>query len=507
VTTGVPVAVAPSVKSPGLYLLINLLAGNASPGTSPLKGLVISPKSSSGLITADTELVEGVGGEDDAKTIYGPGTPGHLAAKAIFAEAPLALIDAVAPAASAGASATGKFTFAAGAPTVSWDVTANICGRDISIVWAAGESNADGATKLKNAINVLTNDLPVTATTNVGECIVTAKIAGLWGNDIKISVVAKNGATGTVTASGTVLASGTQEPSLTNVLALVIGKEYDFITLCTSNTDAVSAAASNVLAVKTHISGLDEGRNAKLQQFVYGCTDILANTKTGVAAMNFGPAECVQGEAFRSLGCEIGGAEMGARMREEQIDPACNRIEMPYKATLYGAANIAADQLTEAEVESALNVGVTPLTYNATGEIMPSRPITTYHKDSSGNADDRLLDTSCVSGTYAVAKDLRVALPREFPNAKLSDDIPAGEEPPPVGVVEVRDVKAFINERIQFWITSGVVQKQAYLDAYTAGTFIVRVNPSDDTQCDVVLPISIVPPLAKFSVVVNRVPT
>src|SRR5687767_4013568 len=103
---GFPLAVSPSVRSPGLALSVNLLAGTSSPGTAALRALIIACKSSAGTITEDTQLIEGLAGPDDVRTYLGPGVPGHLAAKAVFAELGLALCDLVAPAAPVGVTAS-----------------------------------------------------------------------------------------------------------------------------------------------------------------------------------------------------------------------------------------------------------------------------------------------------------------------------------------------------------------------------------------------------------------
>ena len=504
--TGVPLAVSPAVRTPALYLLVNLTAGAAAPGTGATRCLLIAPKSASGTITPDTQLVEGVGGPDEVGTLLGVGTPGHLAAKAAFAEYGLLSLDVVAPVASVGVAATGTITFAGGPPTVSWDVTATIAGRAVIISWAAGESTAAGATKLFNAINLLTNDLPVVATNAVPSQVdLAAKYAGLWGNDITLRVATANGTGGTVTASGAKLSAGTLEPVLTNVLALVAGREYVKRVVCASNTDVCAAAASNVLACKTSIVALQTGANAKLQQMIYGCTATYSSLKTGTATMNFGPATAVQCENAESLPCELAGAEMGQAVREELLRPNCNRSHMPYVATLYGAPNIATGSLTDTQVEDALWYGISTCIYDSVGALMPARPLTTYYKDGAGNADDRVLDVPYVSGTYAVARDLRTAIPQQFPNASLSADIAPGEEPPPDDVVEVRDVRSFIDGRVQYYIRRGVVVGSKYYTARDNGTFVCRVNPTDARQLDVVLPVGIVPPWLKTSLVVNHV--
>jgi phage tail sheath gpL-like len=150
--------------------------------------------------------------------------------------------------------------------------------------------------------------------------------------------------------------------------------------------------------------------------------------------------------------------------------------------------------------------GVSINSYDAAGNIIAVRPVTTVSQDAQGAPERRLLDTQNVDAVYIVARDLRSSLPAEFPNAKISRDTLPGEDPPPVGVIEERDVKGFTISRLRFWERQGVVLKSALDEVITNGELIVQVNASDPSQVDILVPITIVPPLAKFGVVVNRNP-
>jgi phage tail sheath gpL-like len=506
-----PVAVSPSVRSPGLALKVDLLGGAASPGTAPKRACIVGTKASTGTITANTQLVQGLAGADDVKTYLGAGVFGHLAAKRLFEEYGLALVDLVAPAESAGVAATATLLFDDTTPvTVAQTITAKIAGREIVFSWAAGRTDTQAATDFVTAVGVLDADIPVSAGNGGGALTTvtfTSKIKGTIGNDVLITAVMAGGTGGAITLSGNLgsVVSGTLEADFATALTTISGQEYDYILLITGNTDAGAASAtSNVGKAKTKVDSLNLGFDAKLQQIVVGLTSTLSNAKTGAAQHDYGPLAYTFCNKGQSLPAEFGGAEVGARLRDVGIDPAANRINTPYKAQLFGAADLVADSLTPTQVEDALQSGVTPVTYTAQGVCRVSRPITTYFKDTSGNPDDRILDQSRVDGTYTVAKDLRVALPQEFPNSKLSPDLAAGADPLPEGVTEVRDVKAFVIQRLKFWVKRGVVQSARLQAAIDNGTLIVRVNPSDESQCDIVLPIRIVPPLAKFSLVVQR---
>jgi phage tail sheath gpL-like len=163
---GFPLAVNPSVRSPGLALSVNLLASSSSPGTAALRGCIMGSKTASGTITADTQVVQGLAGPDDVSTYCGIGSPAHLASKALFAEYGLAQVDLVAPAEAAGVAATQTLVFDSTTPvTVAQTVTWFIAGRAVQIVWLPGVSGIAAATLMVAAVNALTGDLPVSART------------------------------------------------------------------------------------------------------------------------------------------------------------------------------------------------------------------------------------------------------------------------------------------------------------------------------------------------------
>lgn len=508
-SNNVPLAVSPAVKTPGLYLSVNLLAGTSSPGTARLRALIIAPKSSAGSITPNTQLMQAVSGAEQVKTLLGPGTPGHLTAVALFAAHGLASVDVAAPTASAGASAAGSITFA-GVVTSAMTIRFTVKGVVIDVAWLVGVTPAQFCTLAAAELSANSDYLPVAAAVDgvtPEKLNLTAKIAGPWGNDVQYYADVVEGAGGTATAAAAALSGGTTEPSFATVLSLVSGREYDFILGCVSNADAESSSStSNPGRIKTHIDAYSSGASAKLQQAVIGLTSAAeATAKAGAIGRNHGPTQYVYCLNGQSLGCEFAGWEVGSRLKAEEIDPAVNRIGEAVGDGLYGARDPVGDKPTDVEVEDALNNGLSILNYDAQNTLFITRPITAHSQDSAGNPDSRLLDVSGVSGTYAFAKDLRISLPQEFKGAKIIRDLVPGDELPPAGVIEERDVKAFVVSKARTWVRRGVLRRDKLDDAIAAGTLIVKVDDTDETQVDIVIPEGIVKPLAKFSTVIQRV--
>lgn len=494
----IPLAVAPSVRSPGLGLTVDLKAGVPSPGTGALRALIMGSASGAGTATDDI-LYQAVAGEDALGVLAGPGTPAHLAGKRLWEEYPLALVDFISPPDPGGTAASATVTFGGSTPTTNQTVVVVVAGREVTYTWAAGVTATNAAVAFDALVDSLTNDLPVSATNSTGVVTLTFKLTGPIGNDCLLRVKSVSAGVGTVVASAANLGSGATEPDFSDSLDAVKLNEYHLIVPCVSNADAAAASAtSNIGRIKTHIDAYDTGMGARLQQCVVGHTGAPAATKTGTGQHNYEYIQYVAARGFASLPCELAGAEAGARLRDEAVDPAVNRIQKNYQATLYPSHDLPTNAYTAVESEDLLQTGVTPVTYDTSGNPRPDRPVTSYHKDGSGNPDDRVTDVSRASGVIAVARDLRVFLPSEFQGAKIVESFEEGDDAPD-GVIEIREVKEAIEGRMDFWIKRGVVTGAAWKAAVADGSFICRINPSDETQVDLYVPTKIVRPLAKFS--------
>lgn len=507
---GFPVAVSSTIRTPGFYLLLNLLAATTSPGAAPRRCLVIATKSTSGDMTNDTELRQSIAGANAAGTALGPGMPGHLALKRIFQRNPTAQVDLVCPSSPAGVKASGTITFVAPSPVATTrTVSIDICGRVTELDWSPAETITSIAARAVVAVNAKSDDIPVVLTSLAGVVNVEAKDPGTWGNDVTYSVTVSGGgpSSATATAAGPRLTGGTLVADPTDVLELVELQEYDFLVVASAgNTDTNGASATtNVALALVHVHDLNHGLNAKLQQVIVGNTGAISAAKTGTAYHNSPELEVVYGSNFRSLPAELAGAEVAERMALEADNPVINRCNTTFGSTLYGPADLVDGALTGAEIEDGLTHGLSVLTFTASGAPRMSRPITSHFKDDNGNPDDRAYDVGQVSGAYAFLRDLRTTVPQEFSGANIQGDVTGTDEPPPPGTVETRDVLAYVISRAQFWIKEGVLHRGRIREAIANGEFVVRVNPSDDSQVDILVPERTVPPLAKIGLVMNAV--
>lgn len=498
-------AVASSVKTPGFYLSINLLGAPTNPGTAPLRALILAPKASSGNITANTEVRQCFG-EADVATALGSGTPGHLAAKRLFQRFGLASLDVVAPTASAGAAATGTQTFT-GPATENSTIRFRIHGRQIDVPWLSGEAATAFVTRAVSTINQQTADLFVTASdAGSGSILYTAKIAGPWGNDVRLFASIREGGGGiAITANPANCTGGTTEASYATALSLVSTTEYARIVACLSNADAAdTSSSSNGERLALHLQQFGSGSHALLQVGVVGVTGSIANAKAGAIDRNSPVMEYVLGRSWDDLPCELAGAEAGDALRfMTTIRSNFNRIGNQHD--LYGPRDTVTNALTAAEKEDLLNNGVTPLDVDPlTGALYLVQPITT-HSTFGGSPDYRAYHLSDTDAVFDIGRDLRTALPQQFSNCSITEDLPAGADPLPPGVVEVKDVRAFTISRLRFKARSGVANGVALDAAIANGELTVAIDEGDPAQVNIFVPLKIIAPLAKFGVVASKV--
>jgi phage tail sheath gpL-like len=510
----IPLAVSPSQKTPGVYVKVNLLAGAASPGDASLKVALLAPRGTGGNLTPETEL-RALAGAADASTAFGAGTPGHQWATEVYRRFPTAIVHAAAPSGAAGYA--GLTAILSGAPSSANAIEYDIHGVTGEVAWLVGESPATVAGKLADAVAEKEDVLAVAAvaTGASGGFYIYSKVGGNPGEDVRVRLKLKAPATSTegVTgcASHTALTGTTTDPDYTNVLALLSGNEYHLISPCLSNQDVASVSAdNNVKRTVNHISAYNEGLNAKLQQYVVGLTTTVAEGIASSVDSNSGSNK-EYGEILlfinsRDLPAKLAGAEVGSILRALSFNEAPNRIGELFD-TLAGSHDVAADRPTPAESESALTGGVALMSYTDQGIPTLVRPVVTHCQYDNGGQDTRLLDRQNVDATYIVTRAIAAALPAEFPQAKITEDTTPEGEPPPDGVTEIRDVRAFVASILRFFARKGTLSRDRVESAIVDGSLIVRINPSDATQVDFVVPWQIVQPWVKSGLVTQREPS
>ncbi len=498
----IPQAAPPTSPSPGLWLTVDLKPKIVSPGSQPLKILLMAPSNASGSSITDNTEIKPLYSVTDAETYGGTGSLASLGYASIQRRCPTARVDLIAPAKSGGNTASGTFT-ASGAITTSGTVRCTISGLAIDVPWNVGENAAAFHTKAVSYIGRYADKLYATASTTGTAVDLAANGPGPAGNDITIRCSIIEGcAGGSITASGARLTGGTTEPDFTTALAQIQGDEYDEIVLCLSNADAVSTTG-NVARTLAAVNSLNTGNRAKLQQIIVGHTGARSSARSATTTANDQVLEIVTAQNADSLPCEFAGEEAGDRAFQRSKYYSKNRIDTTFP-NLKGSPNPITDNPTTADSDASLLAGLSIIGYSSDGAPYLIRAVTSYNHTAT-NA--QVLPTDCneIDAMYEVAKDVRAYLPVEYAGCSVARDQEEGDEEMPEGVVEERDIKASIISRIDnFWIPKGVIQGPAFHTAVLNGELIVQVNDTDETQVDIFVPLKPIKNLAKLGVYVAK---
>lgn len=260
----------------------------------------------------------------------------------------------------AGTASAQTLTIA-GTATEDGDLVVRIAGRWIRVGVSTGDDANTVAAALEAAIDAQAANLPVTAGVAGAVVTCTAVITGVNGEDIKYSVEQQPAG---ITCTPASSAAGVGV--LTYATALTNSKARSYIGLAIS-----SHTATEVTALDTH---LDEcwAPAAKLWRFAFlGENGTLSTANTLAAAANDYRYCVTTYEDSPSLPGEIAAAMATIRAARQAPNYNFDYSELP----IYAPPD--ASVYTDAEIETALDSGTTPLAPDESGQTYIVRMITT----------------------------------------------------------------------------------------------------------------------------------
>jgi phage tail sheath gpL-like len=459
--------------------------------------LIIGQVTASGVAPANVPLL--CQGVNDAITQGGPGsmlalmTAAYLANDSFGTVYYLPLADA-----GGGTAATGTIVFTA-VPTAAGTISLYIAGQLVSVPVTASETVAAIATAVAAAINALTS-LPVTATAATGTVTVTAKNAGLCGNDIDVRFNyggAQSGQltpagltytqTGTVSGSGYLLASGATNPTLTTALAnLPPNVLFDFIV--SPYTDSTSTAALSALLNDT------AGRWSYAEQ-LYGGVFMASRGTSGTLT--------TLGDTFNDQHSSIMGmydsptpnwvwaaAVTGAAAVSLKADPAVPLQTVAIQGVL---APPAVNVFLNSQQNTLLWNGISTFTVDAAGLCHIQNLITTYQKNGFGVADNSYLQVETLYNLAYILRFLQAVVTSKYSRVKLAANGTAFA--PGSAIVTPNTVKADLIAGYQQLVFQGEAQNAA---AFAAG-LIVQQNATNPNRLDVLYPAILIDQLRIFA--------
>jgi len=413
--------ISDSNRVPGTYTLVSLGVGVRSAGGVTRHVVLFGNMTAGGSALPLTEY--DIFSEDDARTYFGAGSELFLMAKAALDGWAGISLKAIAIAESAGTAATGTIVYA-GTATSAGTRGVTVLGEEIQVGVNSGDASAAVGIAVAAAINAK-GDWPVTAAANTGTVTLTAKHKGPRGNFIAVRERAIQGAGITAVAPvGGYLTTGATSDNPQAALDAIAAVRRRYLV-------APYSDATNLALFRTHIDAEQQPEVGHRKRCLFGSLDTLALTTTLVTGLNKArmqaawqyladqpPGVIAAGLAARIAARESAGASGTAYNFDGEILPS---VKPHYLVT---------SRPINAQLQSALNNGITPLATAGDGTVYVVRSITTRSRDQLSNADYRVLDTTKVAVPDEVADRTELLCLDRFTGFNASQDPPDGQVAP-----------------------------------------------------------------------------
>lgn len=467
-----------NLRVPGVYTEVDNSRASQGPALLPYRGLLIGQKTSAGTVEANTPVR--VTSVEQAAALAGRGSMLHLMAKAWFENNRftevhiLALEDAAAGVAAAGAIALG------GAPTAAGTLALYIGGKAVRVGVSSGDATTDIAADLAAAINA-DADLPVTAEVDgvdTSTVNVTFRHKGEVGNALDLRVNYQDGEAlpAGLTATITAMAGGTTNPSLDSAIA-ALGDEW-YQVWAFPYTDATSLTAiEDELADRFGPLRMIDGVAITASNASHGGLGTLGEGRNSphvsIVATNQSPTPVY----------EYAAAVAAAVAYYGNIDPARPFQTLELKGVLPPAE---VDRFTIQERNLLLFGGIATTTVTAGGRVRIERLITTYKENAAGAADTSYLDLNTLLTLMYLRYDFRTYILNKYPRHKLANDgtrFGAGQ-----AVITPKIGKAEAIAKFRQWENLGLVENITQFK----NDLIVERNAQDPNRLDFMLPTDLI---------------
>ncbi len=415
--------------------------------------------------------------QDDAKTKFGQGSELHLMAVAYFVQDPSGSLTALPIAESGGVRASATLTLV-GTASSSGTLRMVLLGVPIDVAITNGDTVTVQATALATAISIANADLPVVAQYAAGVLTVTAKQAGLRGNDIPFRASWVNGTneipigtstlqfgtTATITGSGH-LAGGTTADSATNGIVAIANQAYGRIALAFNDTPNINLFGSD-LATKAGPLLMQWGQ-AIAATIVSPTAAVALNTNLTTGINNprvqlacLENAENTTGQiAAQVMAARIAGDSVvtSNALPGENTDLAANLNGMQLKTIRVQA--VSTDRPTANEIEIMLNGGITPLepNYESPGFVKVTASITTKCMDSVGALTFAVYKTKIVTVSDGVCDYIVKDFRSTYKGYKLKADAADGTQNKIPRVVTPSQALSRALMHLRFFEAGGVI--------------------------------------------------
>lgn len=386
-------------------------------------------------------------------------------------------------------AASGKITITSPA-TASGTLSVYIAGERVQIAVLSTDAIEIAAAALAAEINATTR-LPVTAASADGVVTLTAKNKGAHGNQIDIRLNFGGTAAGEATPAGlavtvTAMSGGSGTPALDDALANYGDKGADFIInpyTDSTSLNAVKSWLSDATGRWSYSSQL-YGHALSFISGTYGELTAAGEARNDQHASLIGVYDsptppwvwtaAVYGSAAVSLRNDPGRPLQTLTVSGVLAPPLPSRFDQPERNNL-------------------LYSGISTVTVADDDTVALENVITTYQKNSYGDADDSYLEIETLFLLMYVTRFLRSAITSKFPRMKLAAD--GTRFAPGSAIVTPSTIKAELIAQYKTLEKNGYVQDSKSF----AAALKVEQNSTNVNRVDVLFPGTLINQLRVFA--------
>lgn len=454
--------ISPSYKVPRFIAKIIFGAGNVSAGSGRLKCLCVGMKTSTGTIIPDGSPIPCTS-DDDAATFCGPRSQLAMMAYQVLEVDSVELWLAAVTEPSGGTQATATIVIS-GSWSAGGTLRFRIAGKDVVVTTNPADAVDDVGTNITAAFNNA-QKTPCTASYNASIDTTTLTIAnkGVGGKDWILYYDPTDTAAGmVVTLAGSAnlnvggvrfgaSASGTGSEDVTTLLTKLQTGTFDRIAV--GHNDSTNAALW-----KSQVNTKAGPLRLQLEQLVFAHNGTLTQAQTlAQTNLNAFRGQVLWCRNMENHPCELAARKAAIRSVTEQLTwvPDYDALQLTNMAPQAFDADVPLD----AEQDTALNNGVTPVTtVGDTPQVV--RSITSYCLNGTAQ-DERCLDIGDAVMPDRATKDMQL-LWQDFrsKNPYVGPDPADGEEPPPEGVAYPLLWATAVTERAQGWYDAKWLEQQ-----------------------------------------------
>ena len=377
-------------------------------------------------------------------------------------------------------AATGSITIV-GTVSSNTVIFLYVAGTFIPVAVTAAMSAANIATAISNNINAV-SDLPLTASPSSTTVNLTARNAGVEGNNIDVRLNYHGTANGETTPSGLTItivpmASGAVNPSLTAPLAALGDKKFDVISAPYTDSNSLGSFESFL--------NDDAGRWGPLGPQLFGHYFCAANNTVGslttlaeaqnsqhvsILGLHRSPTPCYALSAALAANAAVSTqADVGLPWNTLQLNGCLTPQEV--------------DDFLAVDRQTLLEDGISTARADPARNLIIDRTVTTYTTNDFDQADDSFQNAEEMFCIAYGASYMASLLSSQFARAKLAQDgtrIPVGS-----GIVTPNVIRGAVIAIYGNLVSQGVMQG---FDQF-AQNVIAQINATNLNRVDVYAPI------------------